>query len=310
MRAWWLSLLGLSLLTLVASLLGPQGWDVTLLTLRLSRVVLALLVGASLGAVGCALQAILRNPLADPYILGVSGGSAVFGALAIAFWAQAAFFWPPLMAITGAALATLAILLAMRRQHEGDTDMALLLGVAINAFSASFISVLKTWLPAQRTQSLIFWLMGSVGYLEYNWLLLALVLISLGLFLLWHKRAALELLVLGDDEATRLGLDVVKEKRWLFFACSLLVGMCVACCGMIGFVGLVVPHLLRPFMGNYQPRLLPFCMLLGAAVLLVSDTLSRLSFLAFSSEVPVGAITALLGAPIFVAILFRTKEAA
>jgi iron complex transport system permease protein len=247
----------------------------------------------------------MRNPLADPYILGVSGGAAAFGSAAIVFLPFSHFFIPPFAAFVGAMVVSISLLYFLKREDEQRRDRALLLGIAINAFASSFVTVIKTLAPMRDTQTLLFWLIGSIGYVDGTWLILTLAISAPFFWLILSRANTLNILKLGDDEALRLGVDVAKEKRILYVAASCLVGLSVAMCGMIAFVGLMTPHLLRPFVGHHERSLLPASALFAAALVVAVDTLSRLSYGWFSSELPVGAMLALIGAPIFVWILFQ-----
>lgn len=295
-----------ALLTVALALcIGPTGFDTSLLAMRTSRVLLGALTGAALGATGCALQALMRNPLADPYVLGVSGGAAAFGAAAIIFLPFAFAFVTPLAAWMGAMLVSLALAYFLRREQDEHQNQALLLGIAINAFASSFITVLKTLAPMRDTQTLLFWLIGSIGYVDVTWLAMAYVISVPCLWLLLSRSDALELLRMGDDEALRLGVNVAREKKLVYLAASCLVGVSVSMCGMIAFVGLITPHMLKPFVGVRMRTLLPLSALLGLILVVSVDALSRLSYALVDTELSVGALLALLGAPVFVWILCK-----
>lgn len=297
-----LFVLALLMFTL-AIFIGPSGFDVELISLRFTRVALGALAGAILGLCGCALQALMRNPLADPYVLGVSGGAAAFGSAAIIFLPFSSFFMTPLAAFCGAVLVSLSLLYFLRRENDQGRDKALLLGIAINALASSFITVIKTLAPMRDTQTLLFWLVGGIGYVEPLWLVGALVTCIPFFAVLLARAKALEILKLGDDEATRLGVNVAREKRIIYLAASVLIGICVSLCGMIAFVGLTTPHMLRPFGLHRERVLLPASALLGATFVIAIDTLSRLCCSVFATELPVGALLALIGAPVFIWIL-------
>jgi iron complex transport system permease protein len=284
---------------------GPTGFDLELIDLRWTRVALGALAGSALAVTGCSLQALMRNPLADPFVLGVSGGAAAFGSAAIIFLPFSNFFVTPLAAFVGAMLVSVSLLYFLKREDEQGRDRALLLGIAINAFASSFITVIKTLAPMRDTQTLLFWLIGGIGYVDKVWLLAALAFSLMCLAILWSRARTLEILKLGDDEAFRLGVNIAQEKRLIYVAASCLVGICVSMCGMIAFVGLTTPHILRPFVGTRERELLPACALLGVILVTGVDTLSRLSYGIFGTELPVGALLALLGAPFFVWILCK-----
>ncbi len=271
----------------------------------MSRVFLSALIGAALASSGCALQALLQNPLADPYIIGVSGGSAIGGTLALVFFNPSFLFAVPLLSMTGAFLVTLLLGYFFRQNEQAST--VLLAGIAINAFAGAFITMVKIIVPFEKTQALLYWLVGNLSYV--SWTVFAVIAVSIiaGIFILIFNMGSLNLLSMGEDEAKRLGVNTKQVKRWTYLAISLMVGVTVAFCGMIGFVGLVVPQLLRLWIGCELRILLPASTLFGAILLVVADTLSRFSFSYLSTEIPVGAITALLGAPVFAWALFRYR---
>jgi iron complex transport system permease protein len=281
----------------------PVGDDGATLAVRLPRVALAALAGAALASAGAALQALLRNPLADPFVIGVSGGAALGGALVIGLGA-AATLWVEGGAMAGAAASTLLLAWFLRREH-GSTDATLLAGVVFNAFASAIITVLKTTLSAEKTQSMLFWLIGTIDYVTPSTLAIVGTLVMLGIGILLRHAGGLELLSLGPDEAERLGLDAGRVRLSTYAAASLLVGAVVPVTGLIGFVGLVVPHALRLTVSSDQRLLLPASALGGAAALLLFDGAARLSFLLFSTELPTGALTALFGAPLFAWALVR-----
>jgi iron complex transport system permease protein len=273
------------------------------LGVRLPRVALAAIAGAALASAGAALQALLRNPLADPFVIGVSGGAALGGATVIALGAAAAA-WVEGGAIAGAAASTLLLAWFLRRERS-STDATLLAGVVFNAFASAIITVLKTTLSAEKTQSMLFWLIGTIDYVTPATLAVVGVTVAAGIAVLLRHAGGLELLSLGPDEAARLGLDADRVRLWTYGAASLLVGAVVPVTGLIGFIGLVVPHALRITVSSDQRLLLPASALGGAAVLLVFDAAARLSFFLFDTELPTGALTALFGAPLFAWALAR-----
>ncbi|HOX43665.1 MAG TPA: iron ABC transporter permease [Myxococcota bacterium] len=316
------------LLLLVASLaagalLGPGGTDfgrllpldpdtnsaaATLLLYRLPRALLAALVGMALAAVGVAFQALLRNPLADPFIMGVSGGAALGGTLALALLGGSLGFGLALegpAAFLGALLATLLVYWMGRVAGRVDTTTVLLVGVVFNAFASAVIMFLESTLAATKTQEILVWLMGCLGYPEYA-TLAALGAVTLpGVLGLWALSARMNALALGEQGASHLGVDVERTKRWVFGLASLLVGLAVAVSGMIGFVGLIVPHLCRLVLGPDHRLLLPAAALAGASFLVLADLIARLLFVWLGSEPPVGAVTAFLGGPFFLLLLRR-----
>lgn len=273
--------------------------------IRLPRVLLGALVGAGLATAGALLQALLRNPLADPYILGISGGAALGGVLALAFGWSAGLSGSsvPVFAFAGA-LATTALLYAIAGSAgRAPAHSLLLTGVVFNAFASSLIVFLTTAVDLTRVAGIFLWLIGSIRLVD-SWVLGAVaLLLALGLGVGVYHAYALNLLSLGDEPAAHLGVEVARVRRRLLVATALMIGASVAVSGLIGFVGLIVPHLVRLLLGADHRVVVPASALLGAAFLVVCDTCART--LLAPTELPVGAITALLGGPLFLFLLRR-----
>jgi len=261
------------------------------------------------------LQALLRNSLADPYVLGVSGGAALGAALVTALVSSttmlsAASTWAalgvPAGGVVGAALAS-ALLLAFvtqgGRAHGGERTV--LVGVVLNAFSWAFVAVVRAVLPAASTASLSVWLIGSIAYADGATVAVASVATVVGVVVVARHAGALRLLRHGDDEAVRLGVDVVGVRRAVLAACTVLVGVAVATTGVIGFVGLLVPHALRRLVSDDERALVLVAALGGGALLCVVDAVARGAFVVVGSELPAGALCALVGAPGFAWLLWR-----
>lgn len=299
-----------------AVLVGPDGVsatildDTTVLRLRLSRVVLAAVVGAGLAVTGGALQATLHNPLADPYVLGVSGGAAMGGAIAVALGAAAAGVGLHAAAAAGAFLATGLLAWFLARDHSGRAETPLLVGVTLNAFSWALVSVVRATVSAEKTQTLSVWLIGTLGYPAPLDLGIAAAVTALGIALLVSRAGDLSLLKAGDDEAARLGVDVARARLAIYAAASLLVGVAVSTSGVIGFLGLIAPHAVRLTIARDERLALPASALVGAAALVLFDALARGSFAVFDSEIPTGALCAIIGAPLFAVGLWRKVASA
>jgi len=287
----------------IAFLVGPKEYlEPHLLFLRAHRVALAFLTGAMLSVSGTALQALLKNPLADPYMVGVTGGAALGGTLALLLPLNSFFLFPPTCAAVGALGATL--LLARGRGHSPVTPI--LLGVLFNTFATAIITFVKVLLPPERARSLNFWLTGSLMYPETLDLALLVITCSAVLFFLVRNSGKLNLLALGDDDATRLGLNTESARHMFYVLLSIGLGAIVSYVGMVGFVGFVIPHVLRLIFGADQRVLLTASIFFGGAVLVLVDALSRASFFVIGTELPTGALTALIGAP-FAAFIFLRK---
>ena len=284
-----------------------------ILLARLPRTLLAALVGAALAAVGVAFQALLRNPLADPFIMGVSGGAALGGTLAMVLLGSGAAANMALegpAAFLGAAAATFLVYRVGRVAGRVDTITILLVGVVFNAFASAVIMFLKTVVTATKTQEILVWLMGSLGYREYTTILVVAVGIFVGIGVLFAMAGRMNALALGEQGASHLGVNVEQTKLVIFFAASLLVGLAVSVSGLVGFVGLIVPHLTRLILGPDHRLLLPASVLVGSAFLILADLLARLLFVPLATEPPVGVVTAFLGGPLFLLLLRKRHRTA
>jgi iron complex transport system permease protein len=268
--------------------------------LRLPRALLGAMAGGALAASGVAFQALLRNPLADPYILGVSGGAAVGALLATLFLAPA-FLPLPACAFLGAALAAAAVFLLARRGGGMTRERLVLMGVVVGAVLHAVIMMMVTTAPPGRIPGALHWLMGDLGQATPSRVALLAPYVAAGLLALLPLSRGLDLLLLGDEAAFHAGLPVERVKTALYLVASLLAGSVVAVSGLIGFVGLVVPHGARVLVGSAHRRLLPAALLLGGAFLVLADVAART--LSPSGEMPVGAVTALVGAPFFLVLL-------
>lgn len=292
--------------------LRPNPDAVLLFDARLPRVTLGAIAGAALGAVGASLQALLRNPLADPYVLGTSGGAALGGTLAIAVGVPAsmAFVALPFFSFGGALAATLLVWAIAQRTGEASVAGVLLAGIVINAFASAAITLLKILVSATQAQELLFWLVGSIGYERWPTLTFAAVYVTIGVGVLTMMSGRMNLLALGDETAAHLGVDVARLKWTIFAASAFMVGGVVSLCGLVGFVGLLVPHTVRLAVGADHRLVVPLSALVGASFLVLSDLGARLLFDLVGTEAPVGAITAVFGCPVFLWLLLRRQRGA
>ncbi|WP_371370536.1 FecCD family ABC transporter permease [Pseudomonas sp. QL9] len=280
--------------------------------LRLPRALMGLLVGALLALCGVAMQGLFRNPLADPGLIGVSSGAALGAALAIVFGAAIgglpALLSPYLLSLC-AFLGGLAVTWLVYRlgRRDGQTSVAtmLLAGIALTALASALIGLFSYLADDATLRSLTFWNLGSLNGASYPRLWPLLVVGVLVAAWLPRRVDALNALLLGESEARHLGFDVERLKTELIFCMALGVGAAVAAAGMIGFIGLVVPHLLRLLVGPDHRRLLPASMLGGAILLLLADLLARLALA--PAELPIGIVMALIGAPFFLYLLLRSR---
>ncbi|HIC2035228.1 iron ABC transporter permease [Enterobacter soli] len=276
------------------------------LTIRLPRVLLALVIGGSLALAGCVMQGLFRNPLADPGLLGISSGAA----LAVALWvviplslpALVMLYAPMLAAFLGALAATVVIFL-LSQQRESSLSRLLLVGIAINALCGAAVGVLSWISNDAQLRQLSLWGMGSLGQAQWSTILAVTSLMVPTVWIIWRLATALNLLQLGEEEAHYLGVDVKVVQRVLLLCSALLVAAAVAVSGVIGFVGLVVPHLMRMWLGADHRAVIPGSVLAGAFLLLIADTVART--LVAPAEMPVGLLTSILGAPWFLWLIFR-----
>lgn len=274
-----------------------------LLEMRLPRVLLAMAAGAALSASGVAWQGVLRNPLADPYLIGVSSGGALGAAIAIAF----GLCWPggasavPACAFIGA-VGSVVVVLALSGLREVRVERLILAGVAVGAFLAACLAVLLVW-KADKVPAVYFWLMGSLAP-PRGWadLFLELPYLAVGWLVLAALSGPMNVLQLGAERAHALGIRPVRVQLALIGAATLLASTVVATCGMIGFVGLVVPHIARMLVGPDLRRTLVVATLFGALLLLLADLVARLA-----GELPVGVVTAFLGAPFFLFLILKDQ---
>ena len=273
-----------------------------LLDIRLPRILLAASVGASLAAAGAAYQALLRNPLAEPYLLGVSNGAAVGTMIALVFFG--ANEWSrPLMAFAGALAATFAVYQLARGRAGATPERLILAGVIVTTFLSSAIVFITTLMDATRIRSFTFWLLGDLSGTSSGLLGLGVLAALVGVTVLTFNARSLNLLMLGERDAFDLGVEVTRVRLMVFLAASLLVGASVASSGSVGYVGLVVPHLVRLSFGSDNRTAIPAAALAGSLFVIVADTVART--IIAPRELPVGAITALIGAPLFIYLLRR-----
>lgn len=280
---------------------------VIILELRLPRLILAIMVGAILSQCGAVMQGLFRNPLADPGIIGVSSGAAVGAIIAIVWLSEDFGAWTiPASAFISGLLTTLLVY-RLAQSKEGTSVLILLLaGVAIAAFAGAAIGFISYFSSDEKLRQLSLWQMGSLtGASQANLWIPTLAMVGL-LFIFQKKATALNALLLGECEARHMGINVEQLKLHLIMLCALGVGIAVAFSGIIGFVGLVVPHLIRLTTGPNHHSLLPLSAILGALLLVVADLLARI--LVQPAELPVGLVTALLGAPFFLILLLQQRQ--
>ena len=274
-------------------------WDI-----RFPRAILAALVGAGLGVTGAALQAVTRNPLADPHLLGISSGGA-FGAIAALLHTGLflGLLTVPLMAFGGALAATLMVLAAARLAGATSADRLVLAGVAISFVIMAGANILIFLGDPKATHTVVFWMLGGLGLAQWAHLIYPVaVLVPAGLWL-WSQAPALNAMSLGDETAASLGIPVARFRLSVFVAGALITGVMVAFSGIIGFVGLMMPHLVRLIAGGDNARVLPLSALLGAIFLVLADTLARVVMA--PEDMPIGVVTGLIGGLFFLWLMAR-----
>lgn len=279
---------------------SPVFWN-----LRVPRIIFSVLVGAALSVCGAAYQSVFRNPLTDPYVLGISSGASLGAAVAILLGLQAY-----LMGVGACALATglLTIVLIYRIASIGNrlhTTTLLLTGVCFTFLISAIITFLMV-LNQDKMDSIIFWTMGSFATTSWTDVAVVSPVVIAGIAVVLYYCRDLNLLLAGSETAQSLGVEVEKVKRILLIVTTLMVAFCVSSCGVIGFVGLVVPHCIRLVVGSDNRQVVPFSIIVGGLFLLVCDTLARTVLL--PNELPVGSLTALVGAPLFIYLLYKNKK--
>jgi len=270
--------------------------------IRLPRVFLGACVGASLAVAGAGLQSLLRNPLAEPYLLGVSNGAALGTMVAILAFGSYEFA-RPVIAFVGAALATFAVYRMARSRAGMNAERLILSGVIVTTLLSSVIILLTSLLDATRLRSFTFWLLGDLSQATKWGFLVCLVSAIAGTLLLSTQARALNLMMVGERDALDFGVEVERTRLIVFSAAAGLVGVAVSASGSVGFVGLIVPHLIRLAVGSDNRLVVPFSALFGASFVVLADTAART--LIAPRELPVGAITALIGCPMFIWLLKR-----
>ncbi|WP_404343085.1 FecCD family ABC transporter permease [Pseudoalteromonas mariniglutinosa] len=322
--------LAIMLLTTLSIGFGPAGWDwrlafawlapehfgqfdalqIQVVTqIRLPRFILAVLVGAVLAQTGAATQALCRNPLADPSIIGISAGAAVVAVTFIAFGAQFNFqaqHYLPYASFMGALTVTYLLYRIARQHRQINITTLILVGVAVNALSFALIGLLSFYADDSALRLINYWTMGSLAGANWRSLMESTPLLILSLVGLWSLREPMNLLLVGESQAQYLGVNTQQLKIKIIIFVALGVGAVVALTGLIGFVGLVVPHIARLMVGPHLRIMMPLCIMLGIIVLLLSDWLARV--LVMPAELPIGIITALLGAPLFIYLILKSKK--
>ena len=277
-------------------------YQVTLWQLRIPRIVMSVLAGASLAICGGVFQSIFRNPVCDPYILGISSGASLGAAIAFILGWDAVLFGITLPALVTALLTLLLILGIARIKGKHNTNTLLLIGIALNFFISAVITLLVV-INQKEMHKIYFWTMGSlthVSWFEIAWLIPVMIAC---IFILFYYSKSLNIMQVGTDTAQTLGIDTQKTTYIVLITSSVLISVVVSFCGSIGFIGLIMPHVARLLFGSNNRQLFTYSLFFGAFFLLVADTLART--IAAPAELPVGSITALAGAPYFIYLILK-----
>ncbi|MBQ6683811.1 MAG: iron ABC transporter permease [Bacteroidales bacterium] len=279
---------------------SPIFWN-----LRMPRIVLSALVGAALSVCGAAYQSVFRNPLTDPYVLGISSGASLGAAIAILLGLEAYLLGVGACALVSGLLTILVIYRIASIGNRMHTTTLLLTGVCITFLMSALISFLMV-LRQDKMDSIIFWTMGSFASASWTDVAIVAPVVAVGIGVVLYHCRDLNLLLAGSETAKSLGVEVERVKKVLLLATTLMVAFCVSTCGVIGFVGLVVPHCIRLVSGPDNRRIVPYAIVVGALFLLLCDTMART--LLMPAELPVGSLTALVGAPLFIYLLYKNKK--
>jgi iron complex transport system permease protein len=280
-----------------------KAWTI-LIEYRLPRTLLAAAAGGGLACAGVVFQGVLRNPLADPCILGIAAGGALGAAISMVSYGQTWYFGTPVSAFVGSLLAAGVVYgLATVKRGAGYVNTVILAGVIVSAFMNALLLLVLSCSQSHELQRILFWLIGDLTMADYRKAAVAGVVVIFGWILIYLKANSLNLLIIGDETAANLGLNVSLNRTYLLLVASMITGIVVSVAGTIGFVGLVVPHAMRLLFGPDNRVLLPAALLGGAAFLAAADCAARV--IAYPVELPVGIITALTGAPFFLYLLVR-----
>ena len=300
MQAVWDILIG-------KSRLWPVSYKTIIMDIRLPRILLAALVGCALAVSGVVMQSIFRNPMADPFIIGLSSGAAVGASISILMGLSISIgiYSTPFLAFVGAGLTIFGVYFIARSRGKVKVETLLLTGIAIGSFLTAVTSFLM-YMANEQFRFLFFWLLGGLNKASWNTLAIAFSLILLGVIIIQFFARDLNAMVLGEEPAMHLGIDTGSVKKILLIFSSLVAGTAVAFTGIIGFVGLITPHIMRILVGPNHRILLPASALAGAIFLIWSDTIART--ILSPTEIPVGIITAFCGAPFFVYLLQKSKK--
>lgn len=279
-----------------------------ILNIRMPRIFLSAIVGASLSIVGAAFQGMFKNPMADPYVLGISSGAALGATIAIVIGIEQEILNMgiiTILAFVGAVVTTLIVYNIARIGNKVPSVALLLSGISVSFLLSSIISVLMV-LNKNHIDKIIYWTLGSVSAASWNQVIITFIITSIGIIYIWSFSKELNILSTGEETAKSLGINVERTKRNILIVSSLIVSSCVAVSGIIGFVGLVIPHIIRILLNSDYRVVIPFSAVGGAIFMISADTIAR--GILPPTEIPVGAVTSLIGAPYFIYLLMKYKR--
>ena len=302
---------GLVLIVLLGLAIGPTGWCVnnsTILQLRLGSVLLAAVAGAGLSVAGAVLQGVLRNPLADPYVLGMSGGAGLgYGLVVILGGAAWLGAWVlPAGAFAGALATMVVVYLLAKTGRNIPVTTLLLAGVIMGAMTGAMLMFIVSVGSYEQMHDLVWWMLGNVQVTDWKLPVLVGAVTAVGIVLAWVFSRELNVMVLGEEEAGFLGVRVELAKKLFFVVASLMTGAVVSVCGLIGFVGLIVPHAVRLAIGPDNRKLIPVSAVVGAGFLILANTFAQVVIA--PQVLPIGVVTAFLGGPFFIYLLRRRRK--
>lgn len=302
----------LNKIPIIGGLINTDGikdiYSTIVLKVRLPRIFMAAIVGSSLSVVGAAYQGMFKNPMADPYVLGISSGSALGASIAIVLGFKKGFMGIGAVGIFAFIFSLLTAFLVYnfaRVKNKIPTVNLLLSGIAVSFFCSSLMSVVMMF-NRDNLEDIVFWNMGSVAAANWESVFILFVINTIGILLIFSLRRDLNIMSVDEDSAKTLGVEVEKVKKYIIFISSLIVAFTVAQSGIIGFVGLVIPHVVRIIWGPDFKKLIPLSVVVGAIFLVICDTLARI--LVPPAEIPVGVITSLFGVPFFIYLLNKNKK--
>ena len=271
--------------------------------IRLPRVILAIVAGAGLACSGCVFQGVLRNPLADPFTLGISGGAAFGASIGFAFGiTKLSWIFLPLLGFLGALL-SVGLVYILNMKKEFDSNTMILSGVVASYIFSSAVMLVFSISSSDQLYSAFMWLMGNLAFFDERLLPMVIILVMAGVVILCCLGNVINIISLGNEKSNSLGINTARTVKYIFLLSSLITACIVSCCGVIGFVGLMIPHITRKFVGNNNKILMPFSAVVGSIFLLICDTVSRTVIAPV--EIPIGVITSIIGGLFFVFLLLR-----